>query len=82
MSQAASDLNLSIVVEEGQSRRIIQALHELLVQPAKAGCRLRSDLGGIAGDDARRGGVAGALVGAQAGRADTPGPGAFLGLRV
>ena len=35
VSQAASDLNLSIVVEEGQSRRIIQALHELLVQPAK-----------------------------------------------
>ena len=31
MSQAASDLNLSIVVEEGQSRRVIQALHELLV---------------------------------------------------
>ncbi|MCL4776061.1 MAG: bifunctional aspartate kinase/diaminopimelate decarboxylase [Gammaproteobacteria bacterium] len=35
MSQAASDLNLSIVVEEGQSRRVIQALHELLVQPAR-----------------------------------------------
>jgi diaminopimelate decarboxylase/aspartate kinase len=31
MSQAASDLNLSIVVEEGQSRRIVQALHSLLV---------------------------------------------------
>jgi diaminopimelate decarboxylase/aspartate kinase len=35
VSQAASDLNLSIVVEEGQSRRIIQALHEHLVQPAR-----------------------------------------------
>jgi diaminopimelate decarboxylase/aspartate kinase len=35
VSQAASDLNLSLVVEEGQSRRIIQALHELLVQPAR-----------------------------------------------
>lgn len=34
VSQAASDLNLSIVVEEGQSRRIIQALHGLLVRPA------------------------------------------------
>lgn len=34
LSQAASDLNLSIVVEEGQSRRIIQALHALLVRPA------------------------------------------------
>ncbi len=36
VSQAASDLNLSIVVEEGQSRRIIQALHGLLVRPASA----------------------------------------------
>jgi diaminopimelate decarboxylase/aspartate kinase len=35
VSQAASDLNLSLVVEEGQSRRIIQALHGLLVQPAR-----------------------------------------------
>ncbi len=34
VSQAASDLNLSLVVEEGQSRRVIQALHGLLVQPA------------------------------------------------
>jgi len=33
VSQAASDLNLSIVVEEGQSRRIMQALHDLLVRP-------------------------------------------------
>ncbi len=35
VSQAASDLNLSLVVEEGQSRRIIQALHGLLVQPVR-----------------------------------------------
>jgi diaminopimelate decarboxylase/aspartate kinase len=35
VSQAASDLNLSIVVEEGQARRTTQALHELLVQPAR-----------------------------------------------
>ncbi len=35
VSQAASDLNLSLVVEEGQSRRIIQSLHELLVHPAR-----------------------------------------------
>lgn len=35
VSQAASDLNLSLVVEEGQSRRIIQALHGLLVRPAR-----------------------------------------------
>jgi diaminopimelate decarboxylase/aspartate kinase len=35
VSQAASDLNLSMVVEEGQSRRIIQALHALLVQPTR-----------------------------------------------
>ena len=35
VSQAASDLNLSIVVAEGQSRRIIQALHELLIQPTR-----------------------------------------------
>ncbi len=34
LSQAASDLNLSIVVEQGQARRIIQSLHGLLVQPA------------------------------------------------
>lgn len=34
VSQAASDLNLSFVVAEGQSRRIIQALHELVVRPA------------------------------------------------
>jgi diaminopimelate decarboxylase/aspartate kinase len=35
VSQAASDLNLSIVVEEGQARRTVQALHELLVHPAR-----------------------------------------------
>lgn len=35
VSQAASDLNLSIVVEEGQSRRVIQTLHELLVPAAR-----------------------------------------------
>ncbi|MBW7929738.1 MAG: bifunctional aspartate kinase/diaminopimelate decarboxylase [Gammaproteobacteria bacterium] len=35
VSQAASDLNLSIVVEEGQSRRVIQTLHELLVPPTR-----------------------------------------------
>jgi len=34
VSQAASDLNLSLVVEEGQSRRIVQALHQLLVRPS------------------------------------------------
>ncbi|MBM4196500.1 MAG: bifunctional aspartate kinase/diaminopimelate decarboxylase [Gammaproteobacteria bacterium] len=33
VSQAASDLNLSLVVGEGQSRRTIQAMHELLIQP-------------------------------------------------
>lgn len=35
VSQAASDLNLSIVVEGGQSRRVIQTLHELLVPPTR-----------------------------------------------
>lgn len=35
MSQAASDLNLSIVLEGGQGRRVIQALHELLVPPTR-----------------------------------------------
>lgn len=35
VSQAASDLNLSLVVGEGESRRVIQALHALLVQPAR-----------------------------------------------
>jgi diaminopimelate decarboxylase/aspartate kinase len=34
VSQAASDLNLSFVVEEGQSRRLIQSLHGLLIKPA------------------------------------------------
>lgn len=34
LSQAASDLNLSIVVGQGQSRRIIQSLHALLVRPS------------------------------------------------
>lgn len=34
LSQAASDLNLSFVVEQDQSRRIIQSLHTLLVHPA------------------------------------------------
>ena len=32
VSQAASDLNLSFVVEEGQSHRLVQQLHETLVQ--------------------------------------------------
>ena len=34
VSQAASDLNLSFVVEKGQSHRLIQKLHAILVQPA------------------------------------------------
>lgn len=34
VSQAASDLNLSFVVEEGQSRRLIQGLHALLIRPS------------------------------------------------
>ncbi len=34
VSQAASDLNLSFVVEKGQSHRLIQELHSILVQPA------------------------------------------------
>ena len=34
VSQAASDLNLSFVVEKGQSHRLIQELHAILVQPA------------------------------------------------
>lgn len=34
VSQAASDLNLSFVVEEGQSRRLIQRLHGLLIRPS------------------------------------------------
>ena len=34
VSQAANDLNLSFVVEEGQAHRLIQALHAKLVQPA------------------------------------------------
>jgi len=34
VSQAASDLNLSFVVEKGQSNRLIQKLHAILVQPA------------------------------------------------
>jgi diaminopimelate decarboxylase/aspartate kinase len=35
VSQAASDLNLSFVVEEGQSHRLIKQLHADLVRPAK-----------------------------------------------
>lgn len=34
VSQAASDLNLSFVVEKDQSHRLIQKLHGILVQPA------------------------------------------------
>lgn len=34
VSQSASDLNLSFVVEEGQANRLIQKLHATLVQPA------------------------------------------------
>lgn len=34
VSQAASDLNLSFVVEQGQANRLIQQLHGTLVQPA------------------------------------------------
>lgn len=34
VSQAASDLNLSFVVEEGQAHRLVQQLHETLVQPS------------------------------------------------
>jgi diaminopimelate decarboxylase/aspartate kinase len=34
VSQAASDLNLSFVVEEGQSRRLIQGLHASLIRPS------------------------------------------------
>ncbi len=33
VSQAANDLNLSFVVEEGQAHRLVQALHATLVQP-------------------------------------------------
>ncbi len=33
VSQAASDLNLSFVVAEGQSHRLVQQLHETLVRP-------------------------------------------------
>ncbi len=33
VSQAASDLNLSFVVEEGQAHRLVQRLHETLIQP-------------------------------------------------
>jgi diaminopimelate decarboxylase/aspartate kinase len=36
VSQAASDLNLSFVVEKDQSHRLIQKLHEVLVQPIPA----------------------------------------------
>jgi diaminopimelate decarboxylase/aspartate kinase len=32
VSQAASDLNLSFVVEEGQSHRLVQQLHDTLIQ--------------------------------------------------
>jgi diaminopimelate decarboxylase/aspartate kinase len=35
VSQAASDLNLSFVVEEGQSHRLVKQLHAELVRPAK-----------------------------------------------
>lgn len=34
VTQAASDLNLSLVVEEGQSDRLIRKLHDMLVNPA------------------------------------------------
>ncbi len=33
VSQAASDLNLSFVVEEGQAHRLLQALHATLIRP-------------------------------------------------
>lgn len=36
VSQAASDLNLSFVVEEGQSHRLVQQLHATLVRPGIA----------------------------------------------
>lgn len=36
VSQAASDLNLSFVVEEGQSHRLIKQLHANLVRPAES----------------------------------------------
>ena len=80
VSQAASDLNLSFVVEEGQSRRIIQALHQLLVQP------LRQDaVFGPTWEELReavpqtdRGG--GTLVGAPASGAHRAGARAWLGL--
>ncbi len=35
VSQAASDLNLSFVVEEEQAQRLVQRLHATLVQPAR-----------------------------------------------
>jgi diaminopimelate decarboxylase/aspartate kinase len=41
VSQAASDLNLSFVVEKGQSHRLIQKLHAILVQPAPDDALLR-----------------------------------------
>ena len=34
VSQAASDLNLSFVVEEGRAQRLIQELHSILVKPS------------------------------------------------
>lgn len=36
VSQAASDLNLSFVVEEGQAHRLVKQLHRDLVRPAKS----------------------------------------------
>ncbi|MDH3977619.1 MAG: bifunctional aspartate kinase/diaminopimelate decarboxylase [Gammaproteobacteria bacterium] len=36
VSQAANDLNLSFVVEEGQAHRLTKQLHSTLVRPAKA----------------------------------------------
>ncbi len=36
VSQAASDLNLSFVVEEGQAHRLIKQLHSDLVRPARS----------------------------------------------
>ena len=35
VSQAANDLNLSVVVEEGQAHRLLQKLHALLVRPTE-----------------------------------------------
>ena len=48
VSQAASDLNLSFVVEEGQAYRLIKQLHGDLIQSGRFRHRVRSDMDGIA----------------------------------